>query len=775
MSLQVLVDTAQRRQSRPRLSLTAAGAEFNGLDYSNTWIDPITNRLMLRPAPLYDAWHTTNTGDYARYTLTSFGLTAGTGGWEQKYDKPGGPRLWNAQGMGASVLSSSALGANRGMFVSFFAFNTGNNYNARFFECGWSNGGDGTAGVSLRFWADGKVDVYKDGTNLRTYDVGISGSTTVPNRYVDLLLIPCARRELLVYNITTGTGFSHVFEDIAEDAASPVITPAEKFWFYVPDGTVDVEIAPLKFATSGYATSLDSTLMFPPEALAAMEAYTNVAPAASVTSARVFGDPAYAGTTSVSAVTLRELDGTAFVADGSLRDCKLKVELSGDGNYTPFVYGCHMAYAPTFVDTDDTEEFDLTAYILREPEPSLEVPDDPGGVRFTFSIDEPDAREGDVPLLKTLGNRPCRVLIDDVVVLDGYIQPPKFTKAENDEAARLEIEVRDRLFAAQQQQFRERVPLDGFPLVKTADGTDYLESAIQFLYYGLGVANADMELENETFTIPSIPGAKAGDWNDLIDVGENPYSVLQRLADGYATGYLWGLRPKPIGLPDAIFLDPDNLPAGPDYTLYATAEDATTALAPEEDVYWSYREESLEIEANEVRATGYDPRTRTVIQSYSEDSASKDPTTLPSLRPANWLGEDRVLGFVDPRLTTQDATDRVASKTLPRVSARNYVGEWTCPMIWHTDGRPIWRGDMVRIDGHRDFRVSSFRVTFRLEVDTFECRPAVYTGGTVLGMGGSGLDETIAISQARAQTKTIYRDQFQPQVRSALISGLNVI
>ena len=73
----VTIDGAQARQARDRIGFSAGGDDFNtGSFFSDTYIDPLTSTLMLRPRPLYTAFYTGNTAPYDKLGLADFGLGA---------------------------------------------------------------------------------------------------------------------------------------------------------------------------------------------------------------------------------------------------------------------------------------------------------------------------------------------------------------------------------------------------------------------------------------------------------------------------------------------------------------------------------------------------------------------------------------------------------------------------------------------------------------------------------------------------------------------------
>jgi hypothetical protein len=747
--------------------MTAEKVGFDGLDYSNTWIEPVGGTIMLRPAPLYSAWDTTNTGDYVRLTLADFGITATAAGWNAMDNRGAGAvRLYNPSGISASVSTTGNYTKNRTWFVSFYSYNVENKSAAKFFECGWSNTGDGSVGVSLRFWSSGLVEIYKDGVQVGTGQIGVQSGADNSNKQNDFLIIPMRKRDLLIYSITSGDGFIHTFTDIDETATNPIIIGASgagcKFWFDVPGPSVNVELAPVKFATSGYVTSLPISLSVPPPVGATLETRANGQPGAAITNAYVFGDPPYDGTVpdvtnKVLAVEVVKTDGTAYTPNGAIRDVLIKATLVGNGSYTPFLYGISAAYAATFANTNSSEEYDITPYILRDPPPTLSVPDDPGGAEFRFTIKSPDDAQTHAALLRTLGNRPVKVKIGSNIIMHGVLLEPDYEAAFDDDRARLHCTVRDQLYAAQSVQFRERVPLDGLTLCTAAHATNYWLSVVQFLYYSAGILNADMDLDTIGFTLPAIPGDGTDEaFHAYIEIGANPYEELARIVGTYASGFVWRMKPQGSGaLPKAIFKDPDTLSSTPDYTLYPTSAAAIAASKPATDIHWSYTEKPLPIEANEVRVTGYDPRSKKVIQSYSVDSPSQSPTTAPSSRPTNWTGVPIIFGVIDPRLTTQAACTQVLNSIYPRVSARYFISSFTCEMLFKTSGAPVWPSDLVAISDHRNVRISAMNVTFIVEDGSiFVARNASYTGGSILNRGGTSPQE-ITLNQLRAAiTKT---------------------
>lgn len=738
--LSILVNTAQSRIDKERVTVTVAGQDFDPASSSNIWLDPVTDTAMLLPVCLDPSWQTSSTGDNARLTLSDFGLGSSSLWKTYAATNAGQVRLWAPAGMGASnAVTSSTYGVNRGWYVCFYSFNTGNANDAIAFECGVSNTGDYTSGVALQFYAAaGEVAIYKGGVWLQTYSFGGS----VVNTPAEFIILPMRRRELLVYCKTTGSGFVHVFDDIAETATSPVILPDEKFWFFVPgSGTnrpVDCEIAPLRFKSSGYARSKTYSFGRVPQTGQVLGTYTNGSPAASVTNARVFADRGSWAATSeaVSAVAIETTGGSAYTPNGIISQVKVKVSMtaaSGNG-YTPFLRGISTSYIGTFVDTDDSEEFDITSSVLSA---SLSVPDDPGGVEMHVVLKDPEDVQTDVAGLLAHENIPCKVKLGTLVILDGIISPVKFTDGMHGEVRTGDLVIRDRMAAMQSYILRDRIPFDGL-LLSDMTAPDCVGGLLET------VGITDYDIDNIAYTIPSIPGASSSEFSHVAESGSSPFSELSSLVTEIAFGFLWGIKPTAT-TPKAFFKDPDTYTPRT-ITLYRTPEDAITAGVSSTNApyrcYDNYHREPLPIAGNEVRVMGLDPRKNEPIVRWQEDAASKNPATAPSSRPTNWCGEPRVVGFQSPRLQTAAACEKLIETAAPKIFARNYVTSADSMFLLDTsDGVPLWRGDQIVYDGRETVTITAFTAEFICERDDLVFRSANYVGGASFGLGGSSVAE----------------------------------
>ena len=139
---------------------------------------------------------------------------------------------------------------------------------------------------------------------------------------------------------------------------------------------------------------------------------------------------------------------------------------------------------------------------------------------------------------------------------------------------------------------------------------------------------------------------------------------------------------------------------------------------------------------------GLDPRKQEPIVRWQEDAASKNPATAPSLRPTNWCGEPRVVGFQSPRLQTAAACEKLLETAAPKIFARNYVTSADSMfLIDSADNVPLWRGDKINYDGQGEVTITAFTAEFIAERDDLQFRSANYVGGASFGLGGSSVPE----------------------------------
>lgn len=675
---------------------SARWGTLTGNDFA-TWLDRITGTLMLTPLPLTAAWQTTATGSYARLLKSDHTFADATKWLENNKNGTAATHLTlvdsTAGTSDRSGVTTTTWPKNRPFYISVYAHSWGSG-KASLLECGWNGSATGAAGVSVRLYTDGSVEVWKDNAQVGGGSVAQQGAQAQPanasGRWVSLILIPFRKRELLVMS-DLGGAFVHTFDDLVEDAPDPTITTASKFWWYVPSGRAEVEVAPLRFVTSAYRAAITSRFWKAPG--------SGQVPSVTVYS----GSPGY-GSTSVTGSVVTATDATlGFTPDGVTRDCRLRVDLTGDGEATPFVYGVLGRFGGEVVPTDDSEASDLTTRLL---ECTLDVPEDPAGVRLRSLLRGLDPLPANSPVR-------LRALLGDVTMFDGRTEPPKTARSSSDDAARLTVECRDAWKAFEQYRFTDLYPLDGLDL----------KEAILQVAEAAGWDRANTDVEDFAFALPGGSGrGAAGDWAVLIKTGDSAADWLNRLVDSYCPDALVTIAPSLAG-PVMRIRTPDSLDAAPKVTVWRDIESAKAgltaggenlALAPYR-VTRELRISEIEPECNQVWVQGLDRRTlRPILRTWT-DFESADPALAPSLRPDNWIGELRRYGLADSVLASVESVERAALRLAKRLTVTRAVAEFESEIL--TDpatGLPLWRGDVVTIDGLGDWRIVSLSASFVL-------------------------------------------------------------
>lgn len=719
MALSISFDHAQTRVKDDRITVNAGGLELDsdGLG-SGVYIDPITNTLMLTPNVKKASWYILNTGDYTKLGMSAFGLSSTD--WEDRQDQHAkGPWISRKdQATNGTAITTSTYAKNRGFWISWFSYGSGDVFLQ--LRCGWNSSATVAGGVGIEVYSDGTVLVYKGGVVVGNGKIAPGNSVaTKSNQVMELMLLPFRHRELLVFG--NGDGFTVTFEDIDEDDAAPTITGATNWWFEVVDGGTQVQTAPLVFNTAGgTAYSIKTSFVEAPAVAETQESFTNDSWLVSPAVYKIYGHPGYGSGTQTAVSSLVEWDTTAFTPDGATDQVRIKTVLStSSAGYTPFVYGVQMGYQGNRADTDDSEEYDVTDEAI---EFQISVPDGPDGVRALVELRDPVALESNVADLRTQCNRPIAVKIGTQFLLDGIGDAPEYDDGPNEAAERCLIAVSDRWQALEQYIFRESIPLDGV----------LLTNALKFLARMGGFPLAATNVSTSTFEIPFQPSKVSGDWGTLIEPGDSAADWFIRLIETYAGNWIYGVRPK-LGGNEVFALSPTDLGTTAGILMYRTKAEALAAGVSDADssrrVYRSFQATTLKPIANDISVTGINPRTGRPIRSHKADAASKDPTTVPSLRPSNWLGFSQPYGLVSPEITTQAACDFACNLIYDRFTPIGLVAEWESTLLTYGNDVPFWRGDNVRLVGEGTFQIRSFEFGALVEVSSTEFwRECRYTG-----------------------------------------------
>lgn len=627
--------------------------------------------------------------------------------------------------------TTSTLPTNQPMVVEWFGQPTTVSPYA-ILECGWSSSGDGSTGVSLRFYADGRAEVWKAGLILSTYSIGGNrpdyfnpfhpattqfggGSTPQAPRtgYIQTVLIPFRDRELLVVS-SLGGGFSHIFQDLNENEGGLTITDNAPFWFYVPaPNQANLRFAVLKYAATGTIFGIPSTWRNAPPLNLTQDPVHGVD-----AQIEVFQAKTVAGTLTPNVMNPGNPPTTNTPP---LLPVQIRLVLDGGPDVTPFAYGARAHFdaqqgstvAPTSGPVDllpFTTGFDL------------DVSDTVGGTRASLSLMQPSAIEsaGGAGIAWQC-HRSLQVADEVGLILDGICEPTHWTDSFGyddegyDRNQDLVLEARDPWKLAEEMVFSDPVPLDGLTL---ADAYRLVASMI-------GLPSVYVSPAASGFILSDAGSVSGGNWNIMIDVGDKGSYWLDRLHQTYAATWFHGFRPNrvhPSDPPVLCLIDPADtdadygLPVTPSVTLYRKVEEATVLST----VYRSLKRQVLEPETNDIWVIGCDPRSRKpiVVHLQTTDMATDaDPSVPPESRSRNWLGFLRKYGWVDPTLTSDAACQHVATILAGRLPFAREIVEFECEF------QPgIWRGDLVSLDrGEGDplqVRIKAFRGSFE-HVGTF--------------------------------------------------------
>lgn len=757
--LDFTIDGTQWRQSRDRIGFSAGGDNFDtGQYYSGTWIDPVTSTLFLRPAPLDLAFFTSNSGAYAKLGLSDFGLS--TGWHEADSTDTGGSKYLCKEGSPSSpttIITTATWAKNTGFCVSVFAHTEGSR--ATLFECGWDSASSITSHTAIRVYTDGFCEIWRAGVKIAEGDIsGAKGGAAVNNQIVQVMLIPCRRRELLVVSCL-GNGIRGVFEDISEGDTDPTITEATNFWVK-KYGTVVVQVAPLKYATSGYACSTPVMLAEAPPTSAPLEPVAN--PAWASGSGRIYGDKSYrTGATDAAVVSLVKLDGsTAFTPNGTDKDLRIKVALTGDGNSSPAIYGISGGYKAASANTDSSESASLNAVWQHC---SFQVPETGGP---EWNIDTINPTSSGVIGLYDHDSKPLQIKLGTTVIHDGVTESADIQDSTDASTEKVGIKSNPHITQAlKDYSFRERIVFDGMPISHASN-----DCIIRRLIKLVGGSDSDMSLETASVTAGEIAPAMCGQFSEMADIGENGWDYLCRVMQDYLGGWWYGEYPSSSGM---IFTtkSPTTINAASSLlTLYSSTAAAISAGVTSANawkrVWRQKRHHRIRPEANEIVVTGFDPRNQWPVQSVKRDANSIDPTIKPSLRASNWIGGPKRLGVINKGINSQAVADGGAALLYDRCSVSRSIQEieLELPTLDDTTGMPLWVSDKVTLDGIGDFIVSSIQGAVEKDpngADTWMWRPCTYVLSNIVGHSDvAGFEAVAALAVINAMRSTIARRGF---------------
>lgn len=670
-------DFAEPRLLYDRLAITITGRDIDGARSGNVWVCPVTGTLMLLPLPLAPEWQTTASPPYDRLRLADTNRAADPAFGE--YQRGFNGNYWihaaglpDHQASARAIKTNATYPKNQAWYVATHLYAATAEQRVTL-EVNMLQGAT-QPGVGVRFWADGRAEIWRGDTHLDTIDlrssrVQESSSPVQSLQNVDLyaLLIPYRRRSLL---IATSIGAAeYVFSDLDPDAQDPEITPAGALQVYVPTGVITVQFAPVRYRASGNALSRVAEYRYAPNTGRSMQT-------------TVYYDLQGRTGLSVSG-SLRKPDGSAFTPDGVQKQCRLRIDLTGDGAWTPFVYGASSVIAPEFTSTPDAPQslWELTESLR------IRVGEEPDEVELQAVCQWQETfRLVDNRAVEFVWQHPYDQ--QSVPLFRGRLYPPDVAPGRGAGLTRMELLARDLWRALDDAVLFDPTPLDGLEL----------SAAIRELCHQAGLPDSLLQLTDTGFNLPTSAAQGAGEWAVYPRVGDTVGDWVRRLWQTYAWDWFLGFKPTPSGWKLALSEYDDAVRVD----LYLTISEAQAQAGAA--WYWQIvqdlRHDLVEPEANEVIVTGWDPNRRRPVQAIYRDELSMDPTLAPAARPENWIGAPRRYGWVDTTITRLADAERVRDLLSERLTQRRYLAEWRSPLLTYLQAGarlPIWRGDVVGI------------------------------------------------------------------------------
>lgn len=724
MNINLIIDGPEARVARQGLRGLVYGHMWDLRYSANVVLDWPTKTIMLVPRPLHPDWWTC-TGQYARPRKSQFSIASSSNWIEREIGVSGN---WYLQSLGTVEASTvvyyaNPLAANRGLYVSFFTPSWGDGDSIAILF-GWQSA---EREVSLAVRNDGLVATYV-GTALQGAEgivlpreepsdeelalnprtaYGLASSAggavnreQIGNQFQSILVIPRPPRELIIASPTAGGAFCQTLIDLPlGEPYEGTVTPAGTAWFQVPYGQACVQFVPLTFLQSGTVVSQPLYCYYPPG--------TVQTSSVTIHSGTLGPGCAVSGT-----LVAHPYSGTAFTPDGTATAFRVQCVATGPGNYTPYLYGCAPEFSAIMGTTSATMGIVINN-VVAEGGLKLDVPDGPSGASLRFSLRAPAALEGSVPLIDMIGNRPVTLtLTADVgtaqvttVVFQGRNDPPSWEVMPTDEAQTLEFVCHDWWHRLETTIVTDPLVLDGMNM----------GSAIHRLVSLAGIPDENIYVAPMDVNMPADDNPAAGHWKSLVNVGDTPARWLQTIHRNYLPEYYMGFRPGTAG-PFFYCVSPEDVGTLP---MAIVTTDGTAGYAAR-----SFSAVQPAVLANEIIVEGMEPgsRERLVARAYLPDSF--DPSTDPGSRPYYWLGENRVAIYQNPNLPTREDCAIVASKLLDRLSRRPQVAELECDLLLGLNGVPLWKGDVVQVDGAL-YRIQSLSVDFQLVGAGMEIAPGL--------------------------------------------------
>ncbi len=729
--LLVEVDCPEPRMPKGRLMASADGTSWD-LDASSAdiWESPVSNTAMLAPLPTTEAWATTITGNYARWTAADYDLTTPSN-WVEVPAAAGDVYLQN-KGTNEIVRTSDSWEANQPFYLSLFVPGLKSMKKSVIVDAYLGYGTEGE--MIFRFRADGSVELWEGGTmtwRSQRSAANLARGTNQPyqwspsQQFVSIMIIPCRRREVEIIT-NYGLAASVTNLDLDVSATDNTITPAGPFAWNVPSGRATVQGAPLRFAESGTLYGRTKKLRYAPGAFVA----------------QAFADTAGTGTGTASV-------SYSVAVVGLATEVRAAASLTGDGTKTPAIYAFDLQHTPDPVDTAD-DPVDITTAVKTL---ALSVAED-GRTTLAMTCHRGQLETAGVQQPTVTSDRPIRIAVGDtpVDIFRGCLSSPQIAYQEADTSyaySLLAFEGQDRSVEFDYCTFIEALPYDGATL----------EAAVEDMMSLSGFDPADLFMDTNDIRLSFDPDVSLGKWAFAPERGQTVGDMLEKVRKEHCSTWITGWVPTLTGY-TYQWRDPSQLTRVPALTLYTQPSHAVAAgIAMPVALSRTIREMSAHYEAPEANNIGVIGQTRTggLIYAYGGDAASQTPDTAPADRPRNWRSRPHNAVISSPAFKEQEVVDLARDAMGDRLLVGRGLLEVTCDLLVRDttedgDARPIWITDCIRVmdtDGttvRADYRVIAIpEIRFEFETSAgLSHRSATYRLLQLqpetldLGTGGSG-------------------------------------
>lgn len=756
-ALQVNIDVPEPRPTGQRLLAAADGTTFDwlGIDsviaptgtdqfasltQSNIWRDPVSDAAMLTPLCFTPDFSTNFSGQYAR--LASFDLTYDNNYYQWIEKKASGD--WYLQSKTATfnnvlsqtngiISTTTALSANQPMYVSYFAPDQNDSGQQELIRLAY---GAKTNSIRTEFviYKNGNVTVMRgvDGSN-RPIPVAMFGKKNdgrrnlspgkstdkdqdISGRWLSIMILPYKDREILFVS-NFGTSFTHICNDLPDGTYNQTILPADKFYFYSPATGTTVQFYKVKFRTAGSIYGSPIEFAYPPPVGATFTSKSYYSAAGVVV-----------GASSSGTYGLVKSDFTTYTPNGTDKNVRVRIDLTGDGNGTICVEAADVYYDPPTTTTYNGP-IDITSGLA-----SLTIQaQENGPATITMTARRKKMIDLNVPQYNINTDRPIEVKIGGTTLFRGVLEAPKITyqKGENTNALNaslLEYNGQDRTADFNTLMTFAAVPYDN----------NTFQQTLQDLIIQSGYDNSYLNISTSTFKIPKSPEIAKGSYNFIPEFGDTIGKKIEDLHQTYAITWKKGWWPSATGY-KYNFVDPTLMSLTPDITIYPSKDIAAAAGVPSALIhnryYYDFNLKYESPEATAVSVVGVFPGINKLIVSRQRDSAAEIPGTAPASRPRNWAGKPIDFIYTDPSITTQAAADQAKAVLFSRLTTGRILAELKGPLyVKETNNVPLWIGSVIRVwnpnsNSYSDYRIisiPSIEFIFEKQADNLDVRIATY-------------------------------------------------